>query len=342
MKTKSAEKRKIGSIAYTPDGKRIAFSVAGADEEGNVRSGILLVSPKDRKIREMFSPSRGRFRRLLWSPDGATLLLLKEEERKLKLEAWSSAGEKRDWPPCRFRGEVHLQWSPYGRDILLAASPRPKRSAEAAETRVQSHLYRLRPEGSIKKLTGKTGLSVGSFDLSPGGSEICFSAAADGGSEGLYITDILGLTLRALGGGAGDYTLPRWAPDGERIACIVRRRGECRSSIAVYRRSGRRMLPALETAAADFRDFRWAPDGRHLYLLAGGKENAALLRYRTGSPIKILFRGKIGSFEVAPDGKHLAFAGAGAGSPEEIYLLPTDDGSLRRLTCINAAGSGPG
>jgi TolB protein len=100
---------------WSPDGKRIAFSGAGAEHDS-----ILVVNP-DGSGRRLLTRNGFIESRLAWSPDGRKLLYDTDRGGIFVLDA-DGTGERRLTPDTTHRYHAHgFDWSPDGKTIVYAS-----------------------------------------------------------------------------------------------------------------------------------------------------------------------------------------------------------------------------
>jgi Tol biopolymer transport system component len=180
----------------------------------------------------------------------------------------------------------------------------------------------------------------GEVAVSPGEQRIAFVRAPRGSQ--LVTGD---LTVARLGSGVSHRLLgravgtPAWSPDGKRIAVERYSRREATgvpgkrddaSRIAIVRsdRSG----PGRSAGRGE--SPTWLPDGRLLVLVDTRRSSRLVVRRSDGTGRQAVLRDvRGGEWELSPDGRYVAVAAAGQGSPHyHVTLVDLATSSSRRLS----------
>jgi Tol biopolymer transport system component len=131
---------------------------------------------------------------------------------------------------------------------------------------------------------------------------------------------------------------PAWSPDGSRIAVERYSRREATglvgkpddpSRIAIVRSDGSGVVRSAGRGAAP----AWLPDGR-LLVLVETRRSADLVVTRAGGARRTVLRDvRGGEWQVSPDGRHVAVAAAGQGSPHyHVTVVDLATGTPTRLS----------
>ncbi len=186
----------VAGVDYSPDGKRIAFSVAdGENAEIYVAnadgSGAKRIT--DTKYFLNSSPS--------WSPDGKRIAFVSNRAGTPQVYLMSADGAE----PKRltFQGNYNQTptWSPRG--DLIAFTARDERNAfDLFTVEVAT--------GKIKRLTQDTKNNE-EPSFSPNGRLILFTSTRNG-SKSLFVMTFDGNNQIALPMDKGDFTTPDWGP----------------------------------------------------------------------------------------------------------------------------------
>ena len=173
----------------------------------------------------------------------------------------------------------------------------------------------------IRKLTGRNGISL---------TKLAFVGDVTGNRE-IYVCDYDGFNVRPITRDKNIAILPRWSPDGKKIAYNSYKDGgpmlylKNIASGAVRRISGR---SGLNIGAS------WAPDGREIALTMSHKGNPDIFTIDLkGKILKQLVKhwGIDVSPAFSPKGDRIAFVSNRSGSPQ-IYILDILSGNVERLT----------
>ncbi|MBI4425088.1 MAG: PD40 domain-containing protein [Elusimicrobia bacterium] len=176
----------------------------------------------------------------------------------------------------------------------------------------------------VRQLTGKTGIAH---------SQLAFVNDQTGSKE-LYLIDYDGEGLRRLTADGTITLLPRWSPDGKRLAYTSYKRGNPDLIEMNLEKGTSRVLSARQglNLAGGF-----SADGRQLVLTLSQQKNPNIYQLDTADlSVKALTShfGVESSPTFSPDGGQVAFASDRSGNPQ-IHLLDVATGRIKRLTRMN-------
>ncbi len=214
--------RAAGSPRISPDGTRIAYSVTTADWEANRFDQEIWLDGFPLTRDDEGSSSAPQ-----WSPDGARIAFLRDEQVH-----WIRADGGEAEPLTDHEGGVRsFRFAPGGGRIAFVA-----RDADATEEREEdfgayavedadfrmSHLWVMDVGGEPRRLTEGDGFTVGSFDWSPDGEEIAFDHTPDPRIDSFREADVsvVGVAtgaVRPLARAPGRQRGPMWSPDGAEV-----------------------------------------------------------------------------------------------------------------------------
>ena len=206
--------------AWSPDGKRLAFSWAYGTlkrirgEEWIEVSAITVMNADGRNVKQLTQlrrPTSSEDSQPVWSPDGKRIAFVrlnstaKPVDGKAIFVVNGDGTGLRRVTPWRLNAGDHPDWSPDGRTILFR-SP--------SEAVFGSNLFTVRPDGTgLKQLThvGRT-VEVLSSSYSPDGKSIVFSRSGTGGLPDLFIMRSDGTKIRQLTRTTRWDSAPDWGP----------------------------------------------------------------------------------------------------------------------------------
>lgn len=195
----------------------------------------------------------------------------------------------------------------------------------------QDMLYRF-CDSVIKELTGKEGLSS---------SQIAFISQDNNRRKELYLTDILGRTVRQVTRHHNLVVSPRFVPDSPFMTYTSYHTGNQNLYItdlrqnkvtrALSRRPGMNLAPA------------WSPDGESMIITLSYKGNPDLYLLNRNGQIKRQLTSNTGisvSPTYSPDGKNIVFVSDRSGSPQ-LYLMELSSRKVQRLTFEGSENAEP-
>lgn len=316
--------RSTGSVAFSPDGRRIAYTIVYRDRPGRPYGQIWVMDVATRQSTRL-GGVRESTGGALWSPDGQWIAYFGSENghRELKIAHPDGSGAEGlasiegTNAPLPHQGNP-MTWSPDGKRIaFISATPGPETAAATGDPMVFTR-YLWRPTASeginpwndnrrlhifvVDVATKQTRqLTTGdhyehSIDWSPDGSEILFLSNHSANSDEFFHYDVFALNVagdsihRLTATEACDY-VPAWSPDGKTIAYLGTKRG----------------LTDRETTMEDTHVWVMNADG------TGAREIGATLDDRQGNP------------QWAADGSALYFTAQERGS-NHLYRLPISGG----------------
>jgi dipeptidyl aminopeptidase/acylaminoacyl peptidase len=229
--------------ALSPDDRRLAWVEArpNADRTPSDNSVILVLDEPNATPRRVTAGDGTKLHGehgLAWSPDGAQLAFLSDQEKSPQLQLY--VVPKAGGPP---RQLTHLtgylnqaKWSPDGKTIALlqiadslaragAVEAAPRESGEIAERIAEQRLTLVDVATGAARTVTAADSYVYEFDWSPDSRQIVFTSAKGSGDNNwwiarLYALDIASTAVRELYKPVTQLAVPRWSPDGRQIAFI--------------------------------------------------------------------------------------------------------------------------
>lgn len=233
------ELRRPGSVAMSPDGTRIAFTVTETNWEENAYETEIFVVNAGGAEPIQLTRARKSSSSPAWSSDGRWLAFISDRTDKRQLYIISPHGGEAAALTNVEEGINAFEWAPDGKSIAFtttdtkteASKERDKRNGEFevvdADHRM-THLHVIAANGGLaasakaRRLTSGD-FTVGSFRWAPDGQSIAFDHRknpdpANSGTADISIVTLSDGTVRPLVTQDGPDTNPRWSPDGEQIA----------------------------------------------------------------------------------------------------------------------------
>ncbi|HEX5085846.1 MAG TPA: S9 family peptidase [Blastocatellia bacterium] len=235
--------RQIGAPQFSPDGKRIAYTISEWDKEENCRvSHIWLVSSDGGPTTKLTTGDKGEISPQ-WAPDGANIAFLADRDKGTQVWVIPTDGGEADRLTSEENDIQSFQWSPDGANIAFVTRDIPKNKIEREKRKkdkfdavvvdsdfTYSHLWRINVETREKKRLTEGDFSVSDPQWSPDGASIAFVMSKSGLQESSFIdisddrnTDIYiipakGGSPRQMTTNPGSDANPRWSPDGKLVA----------------------------------------------------------------------------------------------------------------------------
>jgi dipeptidyl aminopeptidase/acylaminoacyl peptidase len=355
--------RSLGAARISPDGTRVAFTVAETDFEqdayitqiwlADVASGRTIQLTRGKKSSS--GPT--------WSPDGLWLAFTssRADDKSQIFVISPDGGEAVQLTKCE-TGVGGFDWSRDGRTIAFTASdPASEESKKRKDfygdyevvrrEYTHTHLWTvdvaeaLRAPQPGRRRTSGLSFTVGGFDWSPDGTRIAFSAQVNpdlinGGTSDIYVLDLAGDTVKRIVAQPGPDSSPFFAPDGRSILFstaggkpdyFARNFG-----LALVPTDGGTIRPLTGAFDENANAIAWNADGiyfsamqrtaSHLYKL----DPETLRISRLTTPDEAMVSG----FSFSKDGKRMAFQAAAATALPEICVseLPFAPRVLTRMT----------
>jgi dipeptidyl aminopeptidase/acylaminoacyl peptidase len=343
--------RPITDLQFSPDGRRLAFTVFRASKDLHREQEIWMLNVQSKKTWR-FAHSRKSSRNPAWSPDGSQLAFVSDREERAQVYVMPADGGEAESVTSGKNAVESLAWSPKGESIAFLAME-PKTDAEE------------------KKEKDKDDARDVDKDDKP---------------VRLWVIDLAGKKVRQLSSGKWSIAELKWAPKGDRLFVIAAEHPEPlawrKRVLSVSLSDG--ATKEIAAPQGPVSDLQVSPDGKHLsfrgargdgpslhdlFVIAseGGvprnltakqldrpvegyawqRPDLVLAVVEHGFASRLVFvtlDGKTepaGKVEVNPVGRavkselgDLAFVGQTATQPHEVWLLPAG-GHAERVTKIN-------
>jgi len=250
--------RSVSSVAVSPDGSRVAYTVDNNDGPGRPYGQLWVMTVADGKTVRV-GGERDSSGNPVWSADGQSLVYRGRVDDKTGLVV-----SRPDGSGARFLAEMTgtnaplpgsgatIAWSPDGKRIAFVSSVPGPETANATGDPIVITRYLYKPDaaeglthfndnrrlhlfvvdvasGRIDQLTDGSHYEH-SIDWSPNGQELLFLTNRDADEDEFFNYDVYAMKLsdksiRRLTATESNEYRPRWSPDGTMVAFEATRRG---------------------------------------------------------------------------------------------------------------------
>jgi len=250
--------RSVSSVAVSPDGSRVAYTVDNNDGPGRPYGQLWVMTVADGKTVRV-GGERDSSGNPVWSADGQSLVYRGRVDDKTGLVV-----SRPDGSGARFLAEMTgtnaplpgsgatIAWSPDGKRIAFVSSVAGPETANATGDPIVITRYLYKPDaaeglthfndnrrlhlfvvdvasGRIDQLTDGNHYEH-SIDWSPNGQELLFLTNRDADDDEFFNYDVYAMKLsdksiRRLTATESNEYRPRWSPDGTMVAFEATRRG---------------------------------------------------------------------------------------------------------------------
>ncbi len=235
--------KQVGAPKFSPDGKRIAYTISEWDRKDNRRvSHIWLVSAEGGPSTKLTNGDKGETSPE-WSPDGSRIAFLADRDKGVQVWLISVDGGEAEKLTSEENNVQSFRWSPDGKSVAFITRDTPGDKADREKRRKErfdaivvdsdfsySHLWAINVETKEKKRLTEGSFTVTNPKWSPDSAAIAFVMSKSGAQESpfidisedrntdLYIISADGGALRRLTTNPGPDSNPQWSPDGKWIA----------------------------------------------------------------------------------------------------------------------------
>ncbi|MGA2072924.1 MAG: S9 family peptidase [Terriglobia bacterium] len=378
--------QRISDPQVSPDGRLVAYVQAKVDFDANkVVNHIWLISRGGGDPKQL-TAGDGSDTRPRWSPDGESIAFI--STRGGKSQVWIipvNGGEARQLTSLSTEADG-VTWARKGGALLFTSDVYPdcadeacikKRLEEAEKSKVKArvidellfrhwnewrdgkytHLFTVSAKGgtpldltpgAMDSPTWFLGAPDG-YDISPDGSEACFSSNRSGSSRVAWSTNNDLFLVSTKGGEARNITKdnpgsdasPQYSPDGRYIAYTSQARDGYESDLFRLRVYDRQTgsIKDLTTGFDQWvTNFAWAPDSDTIYFTAEESARQPVFKTSVSHPkVEKVLAGMNDDVTVTPDGQSLVLTRTSLTQPTEIYRAAVSGGTPTQLTHANDA-----
>lgn len=246
------------------------------------------------------TPSNARYVLPKWSPDGAQIAYIGEQNSQVTVYVADADGRNRRALYSGISGALALAWSPDGRslltlrpiDLALRAIHLIDVSSGSGRDLVQENLLSptWSPDGSliayytqnagpqgdteiwlVDLATGQArflafaGQFVGGLVWSPDSRRLAFSANYRVGRD-VLVVDLATGVVHNLTEGSGESSAPQWSPDGRQLVFVSDQNGTSRVQVGTFD-AANALLEDRRVIGSGWSP-QWSPDGAHLTVLS--------------------------------------------------------------------------
>jgi dipeptidyl aminopeptidase/acylaminoacyl peptidase len=378
--------QRISDPQVSPGGRWVAYVQGKVDFEANkVVNHLWLISTAGGDPKQL-TTGDGSDTRPRWSPDGDSIAFI--STRGGKSQVWIipvSGGEARQLTSLSTEADG-VTWARKGDALLFTSDVYPdcadeacnkKRLEEAEKSKVKArvidellfrhwnewrdgkytHLFTVSATGgtpvdltpgAVDSPTWFLGAPDG-YDISPDGSEACFTSNRSGGSRVAWSTNNDLFLVSTKGGEARNITKdnpgsdasPQYSPDGRYIAYTSQARDGYESDLFRLRVYDRQTgsIKDLTTGFDQWvTNFAWAPDSDTIYFTAEESARQPVFKTSVRHPkVEKVLAGMNDDVAVTPDGQSLLLTRTSMTQPTEIYRAAVSGGAATQLTHANDA-----
>ncbi len=354
----------IGAPQFSPDGKRIAYTLGEWDRKENRRvSHIYLVTVDTGKTVKLTNGEKGESAPQ-WSPQGERLAFLADRDKGAQIWIIPADGGEAEKLSSEDNGIQAFRWSPDGKTIAFVTRDTPK-DKDAREKRkkdkfdtitvdrdlVYSHLWTISVATKEKKRLTEGEFSVQAPQWSPDGSWIAYSASKAGAQESIF-TDISSdrdsdiFVIAATGGAPRKLTTnpapdgnPQWSPDGKWIVYVASMDSwAAKIDVMLISAEGgtpKNLTPGFLESGGNA---SWSADGKTIYFGVGqGMYSHIYSIPVAGGQVTQVTKGNrfYGQFDLAGDGKRIAYLVNDNRTAEDLWVSTIGQNDAKQLTAAN-------
>jgi len=378
------ELKRIGDQKISPDGRWVAFGVQSVDVALNKKPQQIWLVPLSGGPPRQITTAGEANQRARWSPDSRWIAYISDRGGASQVWLMDPDGANQKQVTNLSTEADGVLYSPDGKNLLFTSNVYPECGADDAcnqrnldaeknskvrariytellyrhwnawQSRRRSHLLVVPVSGGAPKDLTPGARDVPPFslggpddyDISPDGSEVCYSMNADPApatstNSDLYVVSINGGESRRITATPGADSSPHYSPDGKYIAWRAQFRAGYESDrfrLMVLERTTGRVTNLTETLDRWVNSFTWTPDSTGLFFTTADRGRQAVqLISVNGGPVRVAVSGdnELDDMQLTRDGKTMVYTQQTGMSPIEIYRAASTGGAPVALTRLN-------
>jgi dipeptidyl aminopeptidase/acylaminoacyl peptidase len=357
--------RHLSDPRFSPDGRRIVYTVRENDSRTNIDRSSLWVVPVSGGPAVRLTYLGPRDRQPRWSPDGRLIAFLSDRDA-LDEQGQPVHGRTQVWVMSAFGGEPRqvtrsatpiseFAWSPDAGRLVCAAPLLPPDHEQREEKRragfdgVVAGESRMSALWIVEVASGRSvPLTDGRSDAteaawSPRGDLVAFVSRPTPGANEQLLSDLFvvpasGGPPRQLVENEGPDFSPVWSPDGSAIAYLSNPRRQssgAHNAIMVVPAGGGTPRAVLQGFVYSAAQPAWSPDGRTLVFRADTRTQSHLFAVSAaGGRAAPVTSGSvfIDAFDISRDGQWLAFVRQDSKMPQDLWVSRSDGSQAVQMT----------
>ncbi len=380
------ELKRIGDPQISPDSKWVIFTVQSVDVAANKKPLQIWIVPLEGGSPRQITRDGEANQRARWSPDSKRIAYISDRGGLSQIWLMDADGGNPKQVTNLSTEADGVLYSPDGKNLLFTSEVHPECGADDAcnkklldaekdskvrariytellyrhwtrwQTKRRSHLLIIPVRGGAAKdltpgIHDVPPFSLGGpddYDISPDGSEVCYSMNADpvpatSTNADLYVVATAGGPSRKITYTPGADSSPRYSPDGKYIAWRAQIKAGYESDrwrLEVLERSTGRITVLTDNVDRWVNSFTWSPDSASLFFTTNDRGRQAIqLMYVTGGSVRVAASGdsELDDMQLTRDGKTMVYTQQTGVSPVEIYRGSSSGGAPVALTHLNDA-----
>ncbi|MDZ4801443.1 MAG: S9 family peptidase, partial [Bryobacteraceae bacterium] len=352
--------RRVTGASISPDGRYVAYGITETDWDQDASVRHLWIAEAGTGRTWQLTRGKKGVSAMAWSPDGQWLGFVSDREGgKAQIFAIRVDGGEALQLTKSETAVNDFDWSRDGQSIAFTAPD--KRSEDrknyfgdfevVRRDYAHAHLWTLNVAEALKapvagkQLTKGKDFSIGSFDWSPDGTQIAFSATVNpdlvqGGSSDIYVMGAADGALKKIVDQPGPDSGPKWSPDGKSIvfrsAMAQKLFFHSNARLAIVAAGGGKPRSITDSFDEQPSLVEWTRDG--IYFGGARKTEAHLFRVdpTTAAVTRVSETPSGSGVSLSREGRHAALVLENGRQLPEVYVTSLPGWSPRKLTDMTA------